>query len=453
METTGPAHKTFAARLLKPITDLFGLSRAVAIASITLIVAILVFAVFWFFHLAPPDSITITSGPAGSAFQLNAEKYAKILERNGVKLKILASGGSQENLDRLRTPSFKVDIGFVQGGITNEMKSEDVLSLGSVAYEPLLVFYRGETNISLLADLKGKRLAIGSTGSGTRTLSLALLKLNGIEPGGATGLLASDAEEAAKQLKNGEADAVFLTTDSASPQLMRKLLLEPEVHLLSFAQADAYTRRVSYLNRLELPMGSLDFGLNVPRRDIYLVGPTVELLARRDLHPALCDLLLEAAREVHGGAGLLKKKGEFPAPLEHEYPISSEALRFYKSGKGFLYRTLPFWVASVINRVLVVFVPVVVVLIPGIRLIPTLLGWKTKLKIYRWYRALLHLEHDLRSELTEEARKEAVERLDDIERSVNGMKVPASFADQFYGLRGHIGFVRARLMAKAESKR
>jgi hypothetical protein len=164
-------------------------------------------------------------------------------------------------------------------------------------------------------------------------------------------------------------------------------------------------------------------------------------------------LLLEAAREVHGGAGLLKKKGEFPAPLEHEYPISSEALRFYKSGKGFLYRSLPFWVASVINRVLVVFVPVFVVLIPGIRFIPTLLGWKTKLKIYRWYRALLHLEHDLHGELTEEARKDLVERLNDIERSVNGMKVPASFADQFYGLRGHIGLVRARLMAKAELKR
>jgi TRAP-type uncharacterized transport system substrate-binding protein len=443
-------HTSITAKFLKPFADIFGLSRAIAVGTVVLILSILVFAVFWFFHLAPPRVITITTGPPGSAFQLNAEKYGKILERNGVKLRILSSEGSQENLERLNDSSVKVDIGFVQGGVSNAVKKEAIFSLGSVAYEPLLVFYRGEVAISLLSELKGKRLAIGPVGSGTRALSLALLKLGGIEPGGQTVLVASEAEEAAKALESGALDAVFLTTDSASPQLMRKLLLEPEIHILSFAQADALTRRISYLNRLELPMGALDFGLNVPKRDIYLVGPTVELLARSDLHPALCDLVLEAAREVHGGASLMKRKGEFPAPLEHEYPISSEALRFYKSGKGFLYSSLPFWLASVVNRVLLVFVPVFVVLIPGIRVIPTVLGWKTKLRFYRWYRALLLLEHGLRGDLPDEERKKLLLRLDEIEMAVNTMRVPASFADQFYALRGHIDFVRERLMAKRQ---
>lgn len=419
-----------------------------AITSLIATAGIVVLAIFLFIRLAPPHVITITSGPSGSAFESNAVKYAKILQRNRVTLRILPSEGSKENLQRLNDLSVDVDVGFVQGGVSNEVNSGKIDSLGSVSYEPLLVFYRGTNIVSRLAEFKGKRLAIGPVGSGTRTLSLALLKSSGIEPGGATTLLESEADAAAAALQKDDADAIFLTADSASPQLMRKLLLDPEVHLMSFAQADAYTRRLSYLNKLELPMGSLDFGLNIPKQDIHLVGPTVELLARNELHPALCDLLLEAAREVHGPAGLLKRKNEFPAPLEHDYPISSEAARYYKSGKSFLYRMLPFWLASILNRVLLVFLPAFVVLIPVLRIIPTLLRWRMKLRLYRWYRALLLLDRDLRGELTGEQRKELRSRLDEIERAVNAMKVPASFADQFYGLRGHIDFVRERLVVK-----
>ena len=434
-------------RLARPLTEIFGLSRVAAIASLMVTAGILVLAIFLFIRLAPPKVITITSGPTGSVFESNAVKYANILQRNHVTLRILPSEGSKENLQRLNDMSVNVDVGFVQGGVSNEVNSGKIVSLGSITYEPLLVFYRGTNVVSLLVEFKGKRLAVGPVGSGTRTLSLALLKSSGIEPGGATTLLDFEADAAAAALQKGEADAIFLTADSASPQLMRKLLLDPEVHLMSFAQADAYTRRLSYLNKLDLPMGSLDFGLNIPKHDVHLVGPTVELLARNDLHPALCDLLLEAAREVHGPAGLLKRKNEFPAPLEHDYAISSEALRYYKSGKSFLYRVLPFWMASVINRMVLVFLPAFIVLIPILRLIPTMLRWRMKLRLYRWYRALLLLDRDLRGDLTAGQRQELASRLDEIERAVNAMKVPASFADQFYGLRGHIDFVRERLVA------
>jgi len=416
-------------------------------ATITLLIiaGIVVIAVFWFFRLAPPSVITITSGPPGSAFETNAFKYKNILSRNGVTLRILPSQGSQENLQRLHNMSVNVDIGFVQGGISNAIDSGKVVSLGSVSYEPLLIFYRAEEPITLLSQFKGKRLAIGPVGSGTHTLSLALLKYSGIEPGGSTTLLDPEADAGAKALQDGTADALFVTSDSASASLMRKLLLQPDIRFFNFTQADAYTRRISYLNKLELPMGSLDFGQNIPKQDVFLVGPTVELLARSDLHPALCDLVLEAAREIHGGSGLLRRKGEFPAPLEHDYAISSEALRYYKSGKSFLYRTLPFWLASMLNRVLLVFVPAFVVLIPAMRVVPTMLRFKTRLKFYRWYRAMLVLESELRGELPAPKREDLLLRLDEIEKAVNRMKVPASFADQFYSLRGHIEFLREKL--------
>lgn len=219
----------------------------------------------------------------------------------------------------------------------------------------------------------------------------------------------------------------------------------PGIRLFDFTQADGYTRRIGYLNKLDLPKGSIDFGRDIPAHDISLIGPTVELIARADLHPALSDLLLEAAREVHGKPGLFKRRGEFPAPLEHEFPISLDAGRFYKSGKSFLYRYLPFRLASLANRFLVVAVPMVVVLLPGLRSIPALYRWRTRLRIYRWYRALLVLERDLFAQKATGEREKIIEQLDHIEEQVKKMKVPASFADQFYVLRGHIDFVRGRL--------
>jgi TRAP-type uncharacterized transport system substrate-binding protein len=431
-------------RVVAPFVEIFGLSRAVALLTVLLILAMVLFAVFWFFHSAPPRQITITSGSSGSSLESFALSYQRILKRNGVTLNVLRSEGSLENRKRLEDPLSDADIGFVQGGLTNGASQTRLVSLGSIAYEPLVVFYRGTNRLTQLSELKGKRLAIGPVGSGTRLLALTLLHLNDIAEGEGTVFEALEAKPAALALLSGSVDAAFLMGDSASPQLMKQLLLAPGVELLDFTQADAYCRRVSYLNKLTLPKGSIDFARNIPAQDISLIAPTVELLARPHLHPALCDLLIEAGQEVHGKAGLLKKKGEFPAPLEHEYPINSEATRFYKSGKSFLYRWLPFWLAGLVNRILVAFVPVIVLLVPGIRALPTVLGLRVKLRLYRWYRALLEVERIAHSSLREE-RTHLLTRLDHIEREVNRMRVPASFADQFYALRGSIGFVRERL--------
>jgi TRAP-type uncharacterized transport system substrate-binding protein len=438
-------------RMQAIFTEFFGLGRAVALSAIALISLITIFALFWFFHSAPPNTLTITSGREGSAFRTNAEKYGKILARNGVKLKILPSDGSQENLKRLADPSFRVDIGFVQGGVVGELNIDKLVSLGSISYEPLLIFYRSARSLELLSQMNGKRLAIGPVGSGTRSLALTLLKANDIEPGGVTTLVDLEADDAVKALLESKLDAVFLMGDSASIQNIRALMRTQGIQLFDFTQADGYTRRISYLNKLVLPKGSIDFGKNIPDHDVSMISPTVELIARDDLHPALSDLLLETATEVHGRAGLFKRLGEFPTPLEHEFRISADANRFYKSGKSFLYRYLPFWMASLVNRVLVVFVPMFLVLIPGLRSIPAVYRWRMKMRIYRWYRLLLALEQEMIANPASEKQEELIKRLNHIEGEVNKMKVPASFADQFYVLRGHITFVRSRLMDSIQS--
>ncbi|HUL42255.1 MAG TPA: TAXI family TRAP transporter solute-binding subunit [Burkholderiales bacterium] len=419
---------------------------AITLVPIILISLLAIWAAIRFVNPAPPNHITITSGPEGSTFQTTAKKYQKILARSGVKLRILPSGGSLENLNRLNNPSFHVDIGFVQGGVSGGKNIDKLVSLGSIFHEPLEIFYRGAAPVMRLSELSGKRLAIGPEGSGTRFLALALLKANGIETGGSTALLDLSGEDAAQALIHGKIDAAFLMGDSATVHVMRELFLTPGVQLMNFEQAEAYLRRFPYLNALELPMGSIDLGKNIPDHDVSLIAPTVELIAREDLHPALSDLLIEAATEVHASAGLLRRAGEFPAPLEHEFRISDDAKRYYTSGKSFLYRHLPFWLASFADRMLVILVPIVVLLIPGLRMTPALYRWRVRSRINRWYGALLALERDMRAATVPENREEMLGRLDDIEKAVNRMKMPRSFADQFYALREHIIFVRTQLM-------
>jgi TRAP-type uncharacterized transport system substrate-binding protein len=439
--------KIILVRGLAKLTALFGRGLVVSMGTILLVGIVLAIGVLIFVNSAAPTTITIASGPAGSAFQKNAEKYRKILEREGVTLKIVPSEGSVDNFKKLSDPKVAVDVGFVLGGETGDADIDNLVSLGSIAYQPLMIFYRGEPR-RLLSDFKGKRLDIDREGSGTRSLALALLKANGIEPGGDTVLVSSESDDSTQALLDNRVDAIFLMSDSTATTLMRKLLHTPDVRLFSFVQADGYVRRINYLNKLELPEGSLDFGKNIPSEDVYLIGPTVELVARKGLHPALSDLLLEAAREVHGRPGLFRKRGEFPAPLEHEFRISPDASRYYASGKSFLYRSFPFWLASVIARAIAVILPVAVLLIPALRYAPAIYRWRIESRIRRWYRALFELERDaFKGPLDQDRRADILRHLDHIENSVNKIVVPAAFGDLFYGLRGHIRFVREGLLS------
>ena len=438
-------------RKVGPLRIPFSITRiswrdlAVSLGPILLLSAAAVWVAFWFVRPAPPDTITLTSGPEGSQFHSAAEKYRKILERNDIQLEVQTSRGALENLNRLSDPEVEVDVGFVQGGLAAGRNTEELVSLGSVFYEPVAVFYRSAKPIERLSALKGKRVAIGPEGSGARSLVLTLLKANGIEPGGKTALLDLAGEAAVQALLKREIDAAVLMGDSATPGAFRKLLNAPDIRLFDFVQADSYVRRFRFLSKIELPPGSIDLGRNVPDKKLTLIAATVELVGRTGLHPALSDLLIETAREVHGRGSLLQQPGEFPAPREQEYRISDDAARYYKSGKGLLYRYLPFWLASLADRMWFVVVPLLVLLIPALRIVPTVYSWRIRARIYRRYGELMAVERAVLAQPTPEQREELMRRLDDVERSVINSKIPGSYADELYVLRQHVHFVRNRL--------
>jgi len=414
------------------------------------VLTVLIGAILLMQKLMHPATIRILSGPDESSYRSNAEKYKKIIESHGVKVIVLPSHGSLDNLQQLANPKVKADVAFVQGGLTDGVDISHLFSLGSMFAQPLMVYYRQKEPVEMLSQLKGKRLAIGPEGSGARTLALKLLKANEMD-GPPTVLHELAGEEAANELIAGQIDAAFMMGDSATPAIMRKLRNSDDIEIANFRQADGYLRKFRFLSKLTLPEGAYDLGKNEPPRTLTLVGPTVELVARNNLDPALSDLLIGAAREVHSGAGMFRNAGEYPAPLTRDFPISPDAERYYKSGTQFLYKKLPFWLANLLARLVLVVVPLLVILVPATKFVPAGYKWLMRSRIIKWYGAMMNIERAMLTGPTLEEQAILLKRFEAIEKAVNEMKAPASFGDQLYVLRDHVRLVRERVFAMAQS--
>jgi TRAP transporter TAXI family solute receptor len=420
--------------------------------SLLLPVLAIVAAAFWitfqFVQPAPPKKVVMTGGAEGGAYESYARQYRERLKSEGIELELRRSPGSVDNLKRLMDGNSGVSIGFVQGGIAKEGDDADLMALASLYYEPLWVFYRG-AEVDHISRLRGRRIAIGPEGSGTRPLALQVLALAGLD-GRNTTLLDLDANRAAEALRGGQIDAAMIIADTDSRQVVG-LLHDRSVRLMSFAQAEALSRHLPFLSHVVLPEGGIDFAANLPSHDVHLVAPTANLVARDDIHPALISLLMEAATEIHGGSGLLRKAGDFPSAKGVDLAMSEDAERYLKSGPPFLQRHLPFWLAVFIDRMVVMIVPVLAILIPLVRFTPTIYAWRVKSRIYRWYGRLKVLEVDMESARGASEIRALVQRLEEIEQSVSHIPTPLAFSEYLYNLRSHIELVRARLGKLAQA--
>ncbi|MFL5347802.1 MAG: TAXI family TRAP transporter solute-binding subunit [Hyalangium sp.] len=419
----------------------------IAIAPAALLISAAFAVTLYFVKPAPPKKLVIAMSPDEGGFRYYARKYQEALARSGITLELHPTQGSVNNVQLLADDSAGVDVAFVQSGTVGgeKEKVEHIVSLGSLSYVPLWVFYRGEP-IDDVAGLKGKRIAVGPAESGTRALALTLLGANAADKA-PTELLPLGRDEAIEQLKQGQIDAAFLVAPAESPAI-HKLAEVPEVRLLSFARADAYARRFPYLSKLVLPRGVFNLAADIPGQDVVLLAPTANLVARDSLHPALAYLLMRTASEVHGSAGLLDRLGEFPAPRETGFPLSSEARRYYQTGVPFLQRYLPFWAANLVDRLWVMFVPIIAVLVPLGRAVPALFLWRVRRRVFRWYARLKEIELQLEENPDREMLEDMLKRLDETEHAVNGIPTPLSYAENLYFFREHIDVVRRRLVRR-----
>jgi hypothetical protein len=393
---------------------------------------------------APPKRLTIAIAADEGGSRYYARRYQEILKRNGVTLEVRQTTGSPANIKLLEDGNSGVDVAIVQSGSNGSEQAPNVVSLGSVAYVPLWVFYRGDPTEDV-RDLSGRRIAVGGPESGTRALALKLLAAAGVDKPPTT-LLSVERDAAAEQLKRGEIDAAFLVSPAEAP-MIKKLVAAPGIRMLSFARADAYVRIFPSLSRLTLPRGVFDLAADLPERDEVLISPTASLLAKSSLHPALAYLLLRAASEVHSSAGLLDKAGEFPAPRESGFPISQEARRYYQVGIPFLQRYLPFWAANLVDRLWVMLVPIIAVVVPLGRIVPAAYRWRVRSRVFRWYANLKQIELQLEDGEDHDLH-DMLRRLDETERAVNHIRTPLAYAENLYFFREHVEVVRRRILRR-----
>jgi TRAP transporter TAXI family solute receptor len=407
---------------------------------------------YWVVDPAPPRTVRLGSGQENSAYEEFGKKYAAALAKHGVKVTMVPSAGSSENLRNLKEG--KVDIAFVQSGSTNEeaAEREGLSSLGSLFVEPLWLFLReekGKPPITTLTQLRGKKINYGPKGAGSPRLFRQVLELNGVEKGEVERFSLANTP-ATVELLEGRIDGLVFTSAPEAP-LIQMLLQTPGIKLFNFSQAEAYARKLPFLTHVTLPQGIVDLGRNLPAEDYNLIAPTATLVAREDLHPALVDLFVQAASGIHSGAGWFQQQGQFPSAKYSEIPVDAEAAKFYKSGPPFLQRYMTFWLANFFDRMWVVVVALGALILPLSKVIPPLYVWRIRSRVYRWYGQLRAVEQKVEEaqEAPEEARTQVYEaqlkRLNEIEDLVNQVSIPLSFADGLYGLRSHIQFVRKRI--------
>jgi TRAP-type uncharacterized transport system substrate-binding protein len=401
---------------------------------------------------APPRHVILATGQDNSAYEEFGRKYATVLARDDIKVELQRSLGSEDNLQRLIDG--KADIAFVQSGSTSEAQAErrGLVSLGSLFTEPVWLFLRErdahgrKRAMDGIVQLKGLRINVGPEGTGVPKLFRQILAVNGLEPRQLK-MSALENTPATVELLAGHIDGLVFSSAPEAP-LIQMLLQTPGIRLFNFRQAEAYTRRLPFLTHVVLPRGIVDLGRDIPAQDFHLIAPTATLVAREDLHPALIDLFVKAATEIHGGTGWFQQQGQFPSPRYTEIPVAREAAKYYRDGPPFLQRYLSFWLANLFDRLWVVVVALAALIIPLSKIVPPLYVWRIRSRVYRWYGQLRAVEQALenaKEEHRDEARAELLRRLDDIEQRVNHISIPLAYADALYGLRSHINFVRQRV--------
>jgi TRAP transporter TAXI family solute receptor len=411
----------------------------------------LLMLVFWllsrYLSPAPPKFFVFTAGASDGAYYKYALRYKAILAKEGITLDVRESKGSVENIQRLEEKKNDVLAGFVQSGLgiisqphNPDADNFDALqALANVAFEPVWVFSK-DAKITDLAQLKGKRIAIGAEGSGTRKVALDLLGASGLKAS-AESWLPLGAGAAIKALKNNELDAV-ITVAAPEAASVQELLHMPGLHIVDMTYAPALSRLFPYLQTIQMPKGVLNLAQNVPTKDLTMLSTSANLVVSETLHPALAYLLLDAAAQVHSGGSALNLPNEFPHMKGTDYPVAEEAKRYFTTGKPFLQRYMPFWAANFVQRLLLILIPLIAIVVPVIKLFPELQKFQQERKLFRLYGELKLVEIDIKAKKDVTSLPAKLEAIND---AIDHTKFAKVFVDRVYTLRQHIDFVRHSL--------
>ena len=388
----------------------------------------------------PPRHFAIAAGIAGTTYDEFARQYSRILARNGVELEVRNYAGAVEHFDVLRDAASGVQAAITTFGFTEPRDAETLYSLGGISDSAIFIFYRNAEPITQFAQFRGKRLSIGTPTTALRSLMLEVLKATGALDD-STRLVDLDYVEAIDALIAGEIDAAMFPLQ-VDDSLLQRALAAPGVRLMNVAQAEAVSKTVPGLKHVVLWRGLISLARDIPNSDINLLAVRTRVLVRKDLHPALQYLLLEAMRDVHWGPGPFNRLGEFPAEQPNDLPLSPTAEAFYRSGSTFWQRYTSFWRTSLLNRIMFFVIPVVAMLIPVIGFAPRLFRSLFVRRIEKLHYALGNLERDLEHSSDTSRFGEYQTRIAEIESAVRSLKVARPFEVDLHRLKVHLRMVQ-----------
>lgn len=395
-----------------------------------------------------PRSLNIATGSSAGVYYAVGLRYREILSEHGIELNVIETDGSVENLELLQDR--KATLAIVQGGVGGSDERQDLSSLASLYLEPVWVFYRNEFGSpDDLPDFTGGTIGIGLPGSGTHSIAIEWLAVNGFDvpdelsesaTSDGTNYVQLTAEESAAALISGDVDAAFFVV-GANSKIISQLVSEPTVSLLNVQRGDAYATRYRYLKQVTFAEGMLDLQQNLPAADVELMATTANLVASDELHPALIQLLLQAAQDVHEPGGFFEAPREFPSPFGVDIEINEDAQRYFRNGPSFLYRFLPFRWANWLDRMKLLLAPMIVLLVPLAKAFPPVYRFRIRRRIYTWYRVLREIDQKLKQQTGDVDFAEDIQHLQKMETELAEVSVPLSYMEEFYNLRLHVNYV------------
>jgi TRAP transporter TAXI family solute receptor len=404
------------------------------------------FAGIWFILPQPPQTLTIATGFPDGLYSQFANHLKTELAKEKISLQIRNTGGSVDNLALINDPNSGIDLAIVQSGVGDPVKYPELLSLAGIFYEPLWVWYRQPAftkeggALTQLSQLQGKRISIGNDGSGTQILSNAILKLNEINAD-LVKLEKLKPDEAIEKLQKGEVDVAFIVAAGEAP-ILKKFYQIPGIRLMNFDQAEAYTRVLPYLDRIDIPRGIISIAHDQPKQDIRTIASTATLVARNDINPATVSLLLGTSYDILRNYSRLQKPGQFPSSKGLDFPMDMDAEIFLRDGPSFFYRHLPFWGAVWVERFIKILIPLLIVLIPVFTYLPAIFNLSLKVKLSRLYKILKNIEK--RSNTPDNYLLLHTELLN-LEKRIQQIKVSAMQSKEVYDLKAHVALVRHQL--------
>ena len=165
----------------------------------------------------PPETLTVTTGGEGGIYFVYGAAYAKVISRHlaGYRATAQGSTGAVENLMRLRDG--KADIALTLGDTALDAVEGREAFAQPVPLRALAQIYRSyvhvvaaeASGIRSLADLKGRRVSVGSVDSGTQVIAERVLELARIDSRKGIEREQLGVAESAAALESGTLDAFF----------------------------------------------------------------------------------------------------------------------------------------------------------------------------------------------------------------------------------------------------